>query len=86
MWWLASFWDTAFQCTPVQAEWDKSITTANCQNIEMAALGTAFSNLILDLLFIILPLPMIWNLQLDSRAKISLTIIFLLGGTLSFRS
>ncbi len=69
VWWLASFSDTVFQCVSVQAEWDKAISNAKCQNIEMAALATAYSNLILDLLFIVLPLPMTWNFQLDGRAE-----------------
>jgi len=73
VWWLASFWDTVFQCVPVQAEWDKAISNPECQNIEMAALAPAFSNLIMDLLFVVLPLPMTWNLQLDGRAESSLT-------------
>ena len=80
MWWLASFWDTVFQCVPVQASWDHSIKNARCQNIRDAALGTGISNLILDLLFLLLPVPMIWRLQVSRRIKVSLTGIFFLGG------
>lgn len=79
LWWLASFLDTVFQCTPVQASWDKNIQNFHCQDIEAAALATGVSNLILDLLFLALPIPMIWNLQVEKRIKVSLTGIFLLG-------
>lgn len=80
MWWIASFWDTIFQCVPVQASWDNSIRNARCQDIRDAALGAGISNLILDLLFLLLPVPMIWRLQVSKRIKVSLTGIFFLGG------
>ena len=80
MWWVASFWDTVFECVPVQASWDKSIKNAKCQSIRKAALGTGISNLILDVLFLLLPVPMIWRLQISRRIKVSLTGMFLLGG------
>ena len=79
MWFLASFWDTVFQCTPIEASWNHSIPNAKCQNIEKAALGTGISNLILDVLFIALPIPVIWDLKLPKKSKLSLTGIFLLG-------
>ena len=80
MWWVASFLDTIFMCTPVQASWDKSIQNARCQNIRNAALATGVSNLILDIMILAMPLPVIWGLQASKRVKVSLTFIFLLGG------
>lgn len=79
MWFLASFWDTILQCKPIEASWDHSIPNAKCQDIEKAALGSGISNLILDILFIALPVPVIWDLNLPKRIKASLTGIFLLG-------
>lgn len=80
MWCLASFWDTIFECVPVQAEWDKSIKNARCQSIRALALGSGISNLILDVIFLLLPVPMVWQLHVSKRIKMSLTGIFLLGG------
>lgn len=80
MWCLASFWDTIFECVPVQAEWDKSLKNARCQSIRELALGSGISNLILDVMFLLLPVPMVWQLQVSKRIKVSLTGIFLLGG------
>ena len=79
IWFLASFWDTLFQCKPIEASWNHKIPNANCQDIEKAALGTGISNLILDVLFIVMPIPVIWDLNLPKRIKASLTGIFLLG-------
>ena len=78
-WFLACFLDTIFQCTPVEASWNHSIANAKCQNIEKAALSTGISNLILDVLFVALPIPVIWDLKLPKRIRVSLTGIFLLG-------
>ena len=79
IWFLASFLDTIFQCKPIEASWNRSIPNAKCQDIEKAALGTGISDLILDALFIALPIPVIWDLNLPKRIKASLTGIFLLG-------
>lgn len=80
MWFLASFWDTIFECVPVQAEWNKGIRNARCQSIRELALGAGISNLILDVLSLLLPVPMVWQLHVSKRIKVSLTGIFLLGG------
>ena len=86
MWWMAAFLDSIFQCRPVKASWDHSIRDAKCQDIRASALGTGIANMILDILFLILPLPMIWKLQVTRRIKISLTGIFLLGALYVSRS
>ena len=79
IWFLASFLETIFQCKPIDASWNHSIPNAKCQDIEKAALGTGISNLILNVLFIALPIPVIRDLNLPKRIKASLTGIFLLG-------
>ncbi|KAF6225737.1 hypothetical protein HO133_009739 [Letharia lupina] len=79
MWWIAAILDSIFQCVPVQAIWDKSIRDPKCQDVRASALGTGISNMILDIMFLIIPLPMIWKLQVTRKIKISLTGIFLLG-------
>ena len=78
-WWMAAFLDAIFACTPVRASWEKGIRDAKCQDIRASALGTGIANMILDIMFLILPLPMIWKLQVTRRIKVLLTGIFLLG-------
>lgn len=79
MWWIAAFLDSILECIPVQAIWDKSLKDPKCQNVRASALGTGIANMILDILFLIIPIPMIWKLQVTRRVKVSLTAIFLLG-------
>ena len=40
VWFLACFFDTVFECTPVLASWNKMIPNTKCQSIEKAALAT----------------------------------------------
>ena len=79
MWWIAAFLDSILECVPVQAIWDQNTGDHRCQNIRASALGTGIANMILDIVVLTIPLPMIWNLQVTRRIKISLTGIFLLG-------
>ena len=64
----------------MQAEWDRKMKNPRCQSIRELALGSGISNLILDILFLLLPVPMVWQLHVSKRIKLSLTGIFLLGG------
>lgn len=79
MWWIAAFLDSIFECVPLQAIWDKGIRDPKCQDVRASALGTGIANMILDIIFLVIPLPMIWKLHVTRRIKVSLTGIFLLG-------
>ena len=69
-----------FQCQPIQATWDPSIQGAKC--IKFNIIGTAFAvvNSITDVVTCLLPLPMLWGLQLPKSKKVQLMAIFLLCG------
>ena len=47
-------------------------------NVE-GVLATSAINLSVDLIIIILPMPMIWRLQMATRRKVAITITFGLG-------
>jgi hypothetical protein len=75
-----------FQCSPVRAGWDITMRpptgTAKCiepntyTNIGM--LNSAI-NIITDLIFALVPIPMIWKLQVNTRTRIGLAAILSLG-------
>ncbi|PVH98848.1 hypothetical protein DM02DRAFT_484891, partial [Periconia macrospinosa] len=78
-----------FQCIPVRAAWDFSLRppptgtgTARCYPIytfrNIGLMNSSF-NIITDVLFATLPIPLIWKLQLNMRTKISLIGILSLG-------
>jgi hypothetical protein len=69
-----------FQCHPVSFAWDKVYGTGTCLNAELIAnLGYAFSatSIFFDWLFALLPVPMLWRVQMTMQIKIA--IFFILG-------
>ncbi|KAI0174013.1 integral membrane protein [Pestalotiopsis sp. NC0098] len=68
-----------FQCTPVAAAYDQSITDKKCININAFYLANAAVNIFTDLLTYTLPIKLILNLQMPRRQKIGLAVILCLG-------
>jgi hypothetical protein len=67
-------------CRPFKYNWELSPTPrSHCGNLNMKFLLSAIFNLTLDVCIIILPIPMLWNLQLNVRKKAALTVVFGLG-------
>ena len=77
--WAASeFLVAIFQCKPVAYQWNKEL---NGTCIDQLAFFRWISvpNLIHDIAMLVLPLPMIWNLQVGTRQKFALSLVFLIG-------
>ncbi|KAL1615566.1 hypothetical protein SLS56_011773 [Neofusicoccum ribis] len=73
---------SAFGRTPVAAKWYISETGDSCPSKWAFYVANAAFNLISDIFILILPLPVIWNLSLELRQKITLFILFALGSAL----
>ncbi|KAI5779847.1 hypothetical protein EDC01DRAFT_670105 [Geopyxis carbonaria] len=69
-----------FQCTPVRATWDFTVSNKSCININNFYFANAALNILTDVAVYILPMRMLWMTQLPKRQKISLCGIFALGG------
>lgn len=67
------------QCIPVKAAWIRPFPHSKCINNNASLLGTAITNVIIDLAILILPIEPIWRLNLTIRRKLALTAIFCLG-------
>ena len=82
VWSLAlAFWD-AFQCSPVQAQWDYTIPGSKCvtsEQVVSAAYSLSVLNIITDWLYALLPIFMIWNVQMTKQAKATIMFILSLG-------
>ncbi|TVY83039.1 hypothetical protein LSUE1_G004301 [Lachnellula suecica] len=80
---ISSAGTITFSCTPVSASWDLSLAlTARCFSRDtFTAIGMFNScvNILTDVLFAILPIPMVWGLQVNKRTKATLTVILSLG-------
>lgn len=67
-----------FGCQPVSYFWNED-QPGRCMNEYMFFKVNGILNLILDILVLLLPWPMLWRLQMHTKKKIALSMIFSLG-------
>ncbi|RYP70638.1 hypothetical protein DL771_005351 [Monosporascus sp. 5C6A] len=80
-WGIAFTVTTAFQCAPVSSIWDEievGFSTA-CVQVRPYYFSFAISDIILDVLIYVLPIPHLWQLHMPMREKLAVVGIFLLG-------
>ncbi|TPX06945.1 uncharacterized protein E0L32_011169 [Thyridium curvatum] len=78
---VAFFWDV-FQCNPVEAQWDFTIPNQTCvtpDQIVSAAYALSVMTILSDWLYALLPIAMIWGVQMTKQAKITVSIVLGLG-------
>jgi len=66
------------QCVPLEYLWNKEIE-GSCYDIPAFYRYGTLPNAITDLFMLLLPLPVIWSLQMSMRTKIGLLATFLAG-------
>jgi len=76
--WFGAFFATAFFCTPPQKEWYPN-TPGHCGDSDKLYAACASTDLAIDVIVIMLPMPVLWSLQLRTARKIALTFVFGLG-------
>lgn len=67
-----------FQCSPIKAYWDPTIK-GNCLVTISIELGSGITSIVLDLYTLILPMPIIWKLQMSTARKVLTFATFALG-------
>lgn len=75
------FWDL-FQCTPVQAQWDYRIPNSRCvtsDQVVSAAYALSVMTIVTDWLYALLPIPMVWNVEMSKQAKATVVVLLGLG-------
>ncbi|KAH6680648.1 hypothetical protein B0J14DRAFT_634169 [Halenospora varia] len=68
---------TFLMCTPLAYTWDKTITDGHCIDEQEVLLWISFSNIVTDVLMLILPLPILWRLHIPVNQMLGLVITFL---------
>jgi len=76
---VASVLATAFQCTPISFTWNRNNRDQTCLNVSAIGYSAAGVNLGEELLILLLPIPELAKLQIDTRNKMALSFIFSLG-------
>ncbi len=66
-------------CIPFAANWDPTLPGARCINKEAFFRWGSLPNIITDIVMLILPMRIVWNLHTTTRLKIGLTITFVFG-------
>lgn len=76
--WCAAFFSDVFFCRPVQKSWLPE-TPGECGNSILMYIVLASTDLTIDVIILLLPMPVLWGLQLPTPKKIALTFVFGLG-------
>lgn len=69
---------TTFQCNPIHRAWDLEVE-GTCIDLMTFWLVNGAYSIASDIIILVLPLPMIYVLQLPRKVKIGLMIVFGLG-------
>ncbi|CAF9919204.1 MAG: hypothetical protein ALECFALPRED_001085 [Alectoria fallacina] len=66
-------------CRPISYRWDFSIKGASCGDEKKLSLFIAIVNFLQDVIVVVLPMPVLWQLQMAVSRKASLTCMFGMG-------
>ena len=75
---VAIFVSDVLTCRPLSKTWNP-LQPGVCESPFASLIALSSFNIATDLIIILLPMPMIWGLQMATHRKIELTIIFALG-------
>ncbi|KAI4281625.1 MAG: hypothetical protein L6R35_005605, partial [Caloplaca aegaea] len=79
-WYIASIVSGFLICRPLNCWWDKSNPDCKCINAtHVGYFITSPPDIISNLAILILPIPWLWNLQMQTRKKVAIILILLLG-------
>ncbi|MCJ1421896.1 hypothetical protein MMC32_008263 [Xylographa parallela] len=65
-------------CRPIAYNWDKTIN-GTCSSEAVPFLASACINMGIDVIIVVLPMPMLWRLQMPTQRKVALSVIFGMG-------
>lgn len=68
-----------FQCNPIKFYWNKSIKGGTCIDILAYWRYSSVPIILSDIAILVIPLPMIWRLQMTTRRKLAVSGVFLTG-------
>ncbi|KAI1080896.1 hypothetical protein F5B20DRAFT_537799 [Whalleya microplaca] len=78
-WVLAQIFVLIFQCSPIESTWDASLENRKCVNTTKVALINAVGNIVTDIIVLLLPMPVVWRLNLKRGHKWAIMGVFTLG-------
>jgi len=70
---------TLLLCTPFSAAWNLTVGEGHCADFLPPYLATCSINMIFDFTIVLLPMPVLWKLQMPASKKIVVSSILALG-------
>ena len=81
LWEVCCQFTTIFECSPIEYFWrNRATTQGSCIDVQGFLIGQAVPNIVTDVVILIIPLPLVWRLQLPVIQRVGLTWILTLGG------
>lgn len=69
-----------FKCDPVAADWNARLRVhAKCVTHESFVARVGIMAILTDFLFALLPVPILWGVQMSGRAKVTVSVILGMG-------
>ena len=80
-WCIATVFPAIFRCSPVRYGLlpVTEQTISHCDDIDAYLLATSVLNVVVESWILLLPLSVVWTLQLPNKQKVAVSCIFLLG-------
>jgi len=82
-WGITFFFASLFECFPVQQVWLSLYGTPEhdqyCYQYLPMFYATSITNMLIDVLILVTPIPKIWSLRMPLHQKVGVSAIFLLG-------
>ena len=78
-WWIAYVVAVILSCRPVNAFWDQSVK-GHCMNEMTLAYGLTATELAINVVLLVMPVPWIKRLRLPTEKKVAIWGVFMLGG------
>ncbi|CAG8956368.1 hypothetical protein HYFRA_00003750 [Hymenoscyphus fraxineus] len=82
VWTVAFFFANMFECVPISESWKNAPGLGgnpHCIDAIPMYLSQVYSDVILDAMILVVPIPLIWKLRLPTKQKIAVSSIFLIG-------
>lgn len=66
-------------CNPVEASWDPLLHEEKCWPWMYHSLAALTLNVLLDVTIVVMPIPVVWSIQMPTKKKIGVTAMFSIG-------
>ncbi|KAI0470506.1 hypothetical protein GGR56DRAFT_147937 [Xylariaceae sp. FL0804] len=77
-WTIGQIFTVMLVCTPIAGYWDRSVPSKCINEVDVQNIN-AIGNIVTDVIVLLLPMPVVWKLQLRPHQRWSLICIFSLG-------